>query len=359
MPVTLLNIFDISCYTLPWWQYVLDFCIITLVWLLRHTFSRMFTLLIYKIINPVIKKISKTDFKNTLAKPIALFLALFVTCITLDKLPFPPCWNFNFFANISFFKVIDCVIITAFVLSIVWIIAQLTNFIALILYQKALHTPNQADNQLIVFFNDFFKILIWIVGVLFVIKFAFKQHIGQLLTGLSLIGAAVALATKESLENLIASFVIFFDKPFAVNDLVKVQNVTGNIEHIGLRSTRIRTLDKTYVTVPNKQMVDSIVDNLSNRTQRRFTTDIDIDTNTPNHLIDTMLAAVQNLQLNTELNLQKINAHITNFTKAGITVNIEIQTETIDIEKFILLKENVLKNIHLQLQNLGIALQKV
>ena len=82
-------------------------------------------------------------------------------------------------------------------------------------------------------------------------------------------GAAIALATRESLENLIASFIIFFDKPFATGDTVKVLQFTGTVEKIGLRSTRIRTESKTYITVPNKQMVDSVVDNISLRTQRK------------------------------------------------------------------------------------------
>jgi MscS family membrane protein len=79
-------------------------------------------------------------------------------------------------------------------------------------------------------------------------------------------GAALALAARESLENIIASFIIFFDKPFVTGDNLKIQQVTGTVERIGLRSTRIRTADKTLVSVPNKQMVDSIVDNLSMRT---------------------------------------------------------------------------------------------
>src|SRR6478609_10892106 len=95
------------------------------------------------------------------------------------------------------------------------------------------------------------------------LRFTFHYDISKLVTGLSIVGAAIALATKESLENLIASFIIFFDKPFTTGDLVKVQNITGNVERIGLRSTRLRTGDKSYVTVPNKQMVDSILDNIS------------------------------------------------------------------------------------------------
>jgi MscS family membrane protein len=83
------------------------------------------------------------------------------------------------------------------------------------------------------------------------------------------VGAAIALATRESMENLIASFIIFFDKPFMTGDLVKGNTFTGFVEKIGLRSTRIRTLEKTYISVPNKQMVDTIIDNVSLRTQRK------------------------------------------------------------------------------------------
>jgi MscS family membrane protein len=98
-----------------------------------------------------------------------------------------------------------------------------------------------------------------------IIKACFNQPLGHLLTGLSIVGAALALSARESLENLIASFIIFFDKPFFSGDTVKVNNITGTVEKIGLRSTRILTTDKTLVTVPNKQMVDSIVDNWSMR----------------------------------------------------------------------------------------------
>src|SRR5947199_7989880 len=118
----------------------------------------------------------------------------------------------------------------------------------------------QAESQLIFFFKDFFKVIVVILGIVLILKFCFNAHIGQLITGLSIVGAALALAAKESLENLIASLIIFFDKPFTVGDLVSVNNYKGFIERIGLRSTRIRTPEKTLVVVPNKQMVDSILD---------------------------------------------------------------------------------------------------
>jgi MscS family membrane protein len=143
------------------------------------------------------------------------------------------------------------------------------DFIALLLEKKANLSAGHSDSQLIVFFKDFFKIVAGIVAVLMIFRLGFGISIGNFITGISIVTAAIALATRESLENLIASFIIFFDKPFMVGDLVKVQQVTGTVEKIGLRSTRIRTDQKTIVSVPNKQMVDTIVDNLSLRTQRK------------------------------------------------------------------------------------------
>jgi MscS family membrane protein len=152
------------------------------------------------------------------------------------------------------------------------------DFVAMILEKKADLTPDQSDNQLIIFFKYFFKVVIGVIGILLILK-AFGFNIGSLITGLSIATAAIALALRESLENLIASFIIFFDKPFTVGDLVQVQQVTGTVEKIGLRSTRIRTDQKTFVSVPNKQMVDSILDNLSLRTQRKAEIRLEIGTN--------------------------------------------------------------------------------
>ncbi len=146
---------------------------------------------------------------------------------------------------------------------------RIIDFIANVLDARAKRTLDQSDNQLIVFFRDLLKVLMGVIGLLLILKFGFNYQIGSLLTGLSIVGAAIALSLRESLENLIASFVIFFDKPFTTGDNVKVQHVTGIVERIGLRSTRIRSDQKTYVSVPNKQMVDSILDNISLRTQQR------------------------------------------------------------------------------------------
>ena len=97
----------------------------------------------------------------------------------------------------------------------------------------------------------------------------FGVNITALAAGLGVGGIAIAMASKESLENLFGSFTIFLDKPFTVGDVVTIGSVTGCVEKVGFRSTRIRTFDKSLVTVPNKKMIDAELNNLGLRPVRR------------------------------------------------------------------------------------------
>ena len=234
----------------------------------KRFLSKYLAKLLYKIVAKVAKNIARQSFLDLVVQPLDVFLVLLISIIALDKLHFPTQLDFNIY-HFTFRQMIDSLAAGTLIIVFIWLCIRVIDFIAMILEEKANLTKDQSDNQLVIFFKDFFKVILVIIGVLLVLRFSFNKQIGNLLTSLSLVGAAIALATRESIENLIASFIIFVDKPFITGDLVKVGNFTGTIEKIGLRSTRIRTTDKTYISVPNKQMVDTIVDNITLRTQRK------------------------------------------------------------------------------------------
>jgi MscS family membrane protein len=353
----LLNIFNPDCYSKSLYDYAIYVGIILLVWLLRHVFSKIITAVLYNIVHRQAEEVTKKEFRSLLSKPVSWFWVLFISLIILDKLPFPPCWNFTLFNNITLFAIVDALLVIAIITSIVWIITRMVDFFAVLLHYKAERTPDMADNQLIIFFKDFIKVVLWIFGILFMIKFAFKQSIGQLLTGLSLVGAAIALATRESLENLIASFIIFFDKPFSVGDTVKVQQVNGTVEHIGLRSTRIRTLDKTYVSVPNKQMVDSIVDNQSNRTQRRFVLEIDCEPNVDVSAFKNAIKDIYDIRNNINA-IEKLTAHVSQLHKQGVQLHIECVMYNMESEVFNNLRQQCILAIYNILRDRNIQITK-
>jgi MscS family membrane protein len=326
-----------------WWgnpvkNYFIVLTIILFVWILRRFISRYFAGLLFRLVKRIWKNIDKNSFTNLVVQPLGLFLLILVSIIALHKLKFPEELNADLY-EYSIKRIIHCVGTIILIISFVWLLLRITDFIAFILERKANLTPDQTDNQLVVFFRDFFKVVVSIIGILMILKFAFGFNVSNMLTGLSIIGAAVALALRESLENLIASFIIFFDKPFTAGDLVKVQNITGNVEKIGLRSTRIRTDQKTFVTVPNKQMVDSILDNLSLRTQLKGELRLQVALSTPSSLLEQLVKGIKKTMQHKEI--ESATVALNDIALNAFLIHVDYFTGPLTHDEFIMVKEEI------------------
>jgi len=254
--------------------------IMVLALLLKRFISRHLALILFTLFAKAHKPFLKESFLELIIQPLQWFIFYLIAFIAFDQLQFPEAMSakvFNTDIKVIFRSLANLILIVSFIKLCI----KANLFFALVLERRAKHTNSSADNLLVVFFKDFFKVMLIIAGFLLTIKFVFYQPLSGLFTGLGIMGAAIALSTRESLENLIAAFIIFFDRPFTSGDVVKIQTFTGTVEKIGLRSTRIRTDQKTYITVPNKQMVDSILDNLSKRTQKKTEIRLELDLQTP------------------------------------------------------------------------------
>jgi len=319
-------------------DYLIVLGVILFVLLFKRFISRYFAGLLFKGVNRIWKNLDKQTFKSLVAQPLGLFLVIFISIVALHKLNFPAQWHYELY-DYSTKRIIHCIGSIILIVSFIWSLLRTIDFISSILEKKANLTPDQTDNQLVVFFRDFFKVIIFIIGILMILKFAFHFNIGNMLTGLSIVGAAVALALRESLENLIASFIIFFDKPFTLGDLVKVQNVTGNVEKIGLRSTRIRTDQKTYITVPNKQMVDSILDNLSLRTQLKGELRLQVALSASATDIERLIAGIKKILLHKEVVSFTVNMN--DIAQNAYLVNADYFTNPLLHRDFIAVKDEI------------------
>ena len=337
-------------------SYCVVAAIILLVFILKRYFSRYIASLLFRLFHRIWKNVAKQNFIDLVVEPLEWFLSILMAVFAIDKLNFPAAWQYKIYGH-AIDDILTRLGIGIIIVSFTWFMLRIIDFIALVLENNAAITTDKTDDQLVIFFRDFLKVIVGIIGLLLLVKACFNQPIGNLLTSLSIVGAAVALAAKESLENLIASFIIFFDKPFTAGDSVKANNITGTVERIGLRSTRIRTADKTLVTIPNKLMVDSVVDNLSMRTQRRAEIKLEIAADTSwqktAQLITILKAAlaaqIPQLILPTVF-LKEIN-------KSGITIIAEYFTAPATMDEFDNLKQEVnlaIKKI-LEAEEIGFA----
>jgi MscS family membrane protein len=276
-----------------------DYCwfagIILVGLLFKKLVSKLLALIIFKFVKKYSLGVGKERFLGLLLKPISLFILLLTFYLAFTQLDFPKEWKVpprdKFGINMIIFRSYQIAIVMAFT----WIILRMVDFLGLIMLHKASQTESKSDDQLIPFIKEFMKILVIIFSVFFILGAIFELNISSLIAGLGIGGLAIALAAKESLENLLGSFTIFLDKPFVIGDMVKVGNVQGNIERIGFRSTRIRTVDKSFVTVPNKKMVDSELDNLTLKTFQRARFNIGLTYDTPPEKIKAVVADIQKL----------------------------------------------------------------
>jgi MscS family membrane protein len=93
--------------------------------------------------------------------------------------------------------------------------------------------------------------------------------VGALIAGLGIGGLALAMAARDTVSNVFGGFTIFTDRPFTLNDRIKVSGFDGTVDEIGIRSTRLRTLAGTLVTIPNSTFSESAVENVSAEPSRK------------------------------------------------------------------------------------------
>ena len=226
--------------------------IIILGLIFSRLLSKLLTFFVFNFVKQYSIGVGYDKLLVLLKKPTTIFILLITFYFAFNQLVFPAEWNF---VSIEKFG-LRMFTYRLFLIAII------------VLMHKASLTESKTDDQLVPFFIESLKVVFVIFSVFFIFGAVFKLNIASLIAGLGIGGLAIALAAKESLENLLGSFTIFLDKPFVIGDYIKVGTVEGHVEKIGFRSTRIRTMEKSFLTVPNKKLVEGELDNLSLRIQR-------------------------------------------------------------------------------------------
>jgi MscS family membrane protein len=149
----------------------------------------------------------------------------------------------------------------------VWYGSNLVGLVDLLF--RRLRSGSALDQQLAPLVRKTLRFLLLVLGVLFVVNSVFDRDIGAWLAGLGIAGLAVSLAAQDSLKNLFGSITILVDRPFLVGQSISYGGYEGLVEEIGFRSTKLRTVGGTLVTIPNSKIVNDPVENMDCRYFRR------------------------------------------------------------------------------------------
>lgn len=327
--------------------------------LCQYFLSKTLTRIVFRLLKKYSSGVGYEQLLNLLERPLRLFLLIFTCYCAFNLLQFPEYWKLAPKNELGLKLFISTLFKVATIFSITWIILRMVDFFGLVLAHKAYITESKADDQLVIFVRESIKVVVAIFSLFFTLGSVFNINIASLIAGLGIGGLAVALAAKETLENLLGSFTIFLDKPFTIGDLVQIGNITGNVEKIGFRSTRIRTLEKSFVTVPNKKMVEAELDNLTLRTQRRIAFSLHLNSSANSEqikkTIDEIGVAIKSIE---QIQKNDVSVKLFDFSQNTINILVEYYVLTSSAEVYLNIRQNInLKIIDIiQLNNCSLAL---
>ncbi|RSK37508.1 mechanosensitive ion channel family protein [Hymenobacter metallilatus] len=303
--------------------------------------SRLLSKLVFRFIRKRTEGVSEAQFQALLIQPLSIVIFLITAYFAFQVLDYPvrssDIAHNEPWAKRLLFRLFQMAVIWG----VGWVWLRIIDFLVLVFQRRSETSNSRLSNQLIPFAKDLLKVLVLTITFLVMLSKVFGVNVTALIGGLGIGGLAVAFAAKESLENLIASFTIFLDRPFAVGDLVEVGPVTGTVEKVGFRSTRLRTAEKSYVTVPNKSMIDKPLDNLSLRTARRVNFTLALSHATNSQQLLRIVEDAKRVIEENPLVTKEVQVQFAALTPAAKEVTVQYFVETTNYDEYLQVKEEL------------------
>jgi len=178
------------------------------------------------------------------------------------------------------FSVILRTFLALMALSVTWATYRLVEVFNNYLKELAQRSDNNLDDLLVDLIRKAIRMTIVFVAVIFIGQTILGWNITALIAGAGIVGLAVALAAKDTLANFFGSVMIMLDKPFVVGERVTIDSLTGVVENVGFRTTRIRSLSGHIYSMPNSKIADSVVENIAKRPYIKYAFDLTLVYNT-------------------------------------------------------------------------------
>jgi MscS family membrane protein len=189
------------------------------------------------------------------------------------------------------------------------------------------------------------KVMLFLIAILSVIS-AWGYNTSTILAGLGVGGLAVALAAQKTIENLFGGISVIGDRPVLVGDFCRFGDRLGTVAHIGLRSTRIRTLDRTIISVPNGQFSSMELENFSTRDRIWFhpTLSLRRDT-TADQLLEVLSSVMAILKSHPKVETGNVPVRFVGLGSYSLNLEVFAYLSTCDYDEFLVLQQDLLLGI--------------
>ncbi len=316
--------------------YLLFAVILILALLLKRYITTIFTRLFFTLFKKFSAGYYGQHFKELLLRPVEgiivtvfLYIAFYQLSLSFDKLVLfkriKPVKDMHEQVAAPLFTLMDLIdhlFLLTLLVYVSLLFSRILDFIFLVSINRAKQNNDKERQQIMPLLRDVLKVVVWTFGVLSILGSVFHVNVSALVAGLGVGGIAIAFAAKESLENLMASFMVMLDKPFTIGDWIRVNGVEGNIEKVGFRSTLIRTFDKSVVSIPNRKLIDENLENLSERGMRRALLNIGAVYGLSRSTLEGVIKEIKNKILNTKGTVGNPTAQLEGFGDSALNIQV-------------------------------------
>jgi MscS family membrane protein len=169
-------------------------------------------------------------------------------------------------------------------------------------------------------------------------------------------GIALALGAQKTVENLVGSVTVIADRPMQVGDFIKVGDVVGTVEDVGIRSTRIRTGERTVVTIPNGDLSARQIENFADRDRFLFNPVIAVAPNTPSAKLKEAIAIVQGVLAEEKNIAEGYRARLGSISDRAFNIDVFAYIDVREFDTQVIIRESLLLAIYERLEAAGISL---
>ncbi len=278
--------FKASYLGLMLWQWIGLVLIILLTYFL-HVFFKKLLFFIFKLVK---KRFISSKIKNLnerlkqFAHPLSYIFGIYVMEMMIPYLLLEQKLSNWTMSSLYFAKIVFWI----------FVFLRFVDVFVALFKHRAQKTVNTLDDQLVPIIKNVLKGIIIIIGI-FKISIYLGADPKALIAGASIGGLAIGLASQDTVRNLIGTLMIFVDKPFKIGDWIVVDNIEGNVEEVGFRSSIIRSPDTSVYKIPNSKLSEIAINNKGKRIYRRYKTVLGIRYDTPPELIEAFVEGVKKI----------------------------------------------------------------
>ncbi|HMI83482.1 MAG TPA: mechanosensitive ion channel family protein [Polyangiaceae bacterium] len=267
-----------------------------------------------------------------LGGPVALASAVGVSFLALPLLALYP----------SADRFVSGMLRTSFFVAFFWTLLRLVDVLTDIIKVSPWGISHVASRSLVSLAARISKVALAIMAVVAIIS-ELGYPVASLIAGLGIGGLALALASQKTVENLFGAFSIGVDQPFREGDFVKIEDFMGTVEAIGLRSTRVRTLDRTLITVPNGKLAEMRIETFAVRDRIRLACTLGLVYGTTANQMRLVVAGLeQTLRQHPKIWTENITVRLKELTASSLDIEIMAWFMTADYAEFQLIRQEIL-----------------